>query len=316
MSTSQRSSVGIYIDEANIRRNGGYGLKYDVLREFVCHDGAEPVRLNVYATFDPKRAHEDQVYKVKTNSFFAMLRDMGYKVIIKNCKWYTDEEGKSYAKANSDLDMAVDALLQSENLDRVVMCTGDGDFVQVVRALQNKGCRVEVLAFDNVSADLRREADVFFSGYLIPKLLPTRSTVASGLIKEWGEEGSRVRGICYAYKHEGKYGFLRFLENLSGNTWITDTRHPQSPYAAVYFSESELPREVAPMKLPNHELIFEFDLHIQEHNKERKLQARNMQVVSGLDYYTQTSQVFETIPKEMRRGDRSVAPTSQTSSQT
>ena len=36
--------------------------------------------------------------------------------------------------------------------------TGDGDFVQVVRALQNKGCRVEVLAFDNVSEELRREA--------------------------------------------------------------------------------------------------------------------------------------------------------------
>jgi len=32
--------------------------------------------------------------------------------------------------------------------------------------------------------------------------------------------------------------------------------------------------------------------------------------------YTQTNQVYETIPKEMRRGDGSVAPTSQTSSQT
>ncbi len=284
MSNINRASVGIYIDEANIRSNGGYGMQYDVLREFVCHDGAEPVRLNVYATFDPRRAHEDQLYHVKTNRFFAMLRNMGYKVIIKNYKWYTDEEGKAYAKANSDLDMAVDALLQSENLERVVMCTGDGDFVQVVRALQNKGCRVEILAFDNISADLRREADVFFSGYLVPKLLPTRSIFGPGLIKEWGEEGSRVRGVCYAYKHDGKYGFLRFLKNLSGNLWITDTRHPQSPYAAVYFYESELPREVAPAELPDHELIFEFDLHVQEINKERKLQARNMQVVSALDY--------------------------------
>ena len=277
-----QTKVGIYIDEANIRSNGGYGMQYDMLREFVCHDGAEPVRLNVYATYDPKRAHEDQLYQVKTNRFFAMLRNMGYKVIIKNYKWYTDEEGKAYAKANSDLDMAVDALLQSEKLDRVLLCTGDGDFVQVVRALQNKGCRVEVLAFKNFSADLRREADIFFSGYLIPNLLPTRTTAGNASAKIWGEEGSRVRGVCYAFKHEGNFGFLRVLKTMN-NLWITDTRHPLSPYSAVFLPGSELPREVSTLELPDHELILEFDIVAREdRNGEMKMQARNVQVAGEL----------------------------------
>ena len=60
---------------------------------------------------------------------------------------------------------------------RVVLITGDGDFVQVVRALQNMGCRVELVAFQNVSYDLRCEADLFIPGFLIPGLLPQQPSI-------------------------------------------------------------------------------------------------------------------------------------------
>ena len=98
--------------------------------------------------------------------------------------------------------------MQSENLDRILLATGDGDFIQVVKALQNKGCRVEVMALDNVSTDLRNEVDMFMSGYLIPNLIPPRH---AGL-PAWGELGSRVRGTCYWYNREQGYGFMRFLD--------------------------------------------------------------------------------------------------------
>ena len=131
--------VGVYVDAANIYRNGGSRMQYDVLREFACRDMGEPVRLNAYVTHDTERAQWDVDYRVGAFRFHSALRDLGYKVIIKRVRWYEDETGNRYAKANSDLDLAVDALLQSENLDRVLIATGDGDFVQVVRALQNKG---------------------------------------------------------------------------------------------------------------------------------------------------------------------------------
>ncbi len=146
--------VGVYVDVANLAHNGGYGMRYDVLRAFACRDGADPIRLNAYVGYDAERAEHDLPYRQGQIGFFSVLRDFGYKVIQKTVKWYTDEQGNRYGKANVDVDLAVDALLQSENLDRVLLGTGDGDFVQVVRALQNKGCRVEVVAFENVSADL------------------------------------------------------------------------------------------------------------------------------------------------------------------
>ena len=128
------AKVGVYVDAANISRNGGQRMQYDILREFACRDHAEPLRLNVYLSYDEERAETNTIYRDKARAYQSALRELGYKVIEKRVKWFQDEAGNRFGKANADLDMAVDVLLQSENLDRVLLATGDGDFVQVVRA--------------------------------------------------------------------------------------------------------------------------------------------------------------------------------------
>ncbi len=252
------SNLGVYVDAANVSRNGGQRMQYDVLREFACRDHAEALRLNVYLSYDEERAESSPTYREKARSYQSALREIGYKVIEKRVKWFRDETGNRYGKANADLDMAVDVLLQSENLDRVLLVTGDGDFVQVVRALQNKGCRVEVLAFDNVSDDLRREADMFISGYLVPGLLPTRGDDHQAPV--WGSLGARVRGYCYHHDDNKGYGFMRFLVNLSPYLWKTDSRDNDSPYRTAFFHDSSLPEGFNIMKLPSRNHIFEFTL--------------------------------------------------------
>ncbi len=269
MSTA-KLRVGVYVDVANIAMNGGFGMRYDVLRQFASHDDAEVVRLNAYVVFDQERAQRDPQYDVGTNNFYSTLRDFGYKVITKYVKKYTDEEGNVYAKANTDLEMAVDALLQSEKLDKVLLATGDGDFVQVVRALQNKGCNVELVAFNNISYDLRREVDVFVSGYVIPNLLPIKNSSVS-----WGQPNSRVRGYCYDYKHDKGYGFLRFLRSMDGNLWITDTRNPKSPYRSAFFHASNLEEPVDFQRIPSRDIIFEFDV---VDSKKEGLEAKNIRI--------------------------------------
>jgi uncharacterized LabA/DUF88 family protein/cold shock CspA family protein len=263
--------VGVYVDVVNLFRNGGRRMRYDVLREFAARGGAEPMRLNAYVSIDEARASEDRGYREGVEGFHAALRDFGYKVIEKQVKWFTNEAGERYAKANADLDMAVDALLQSENLDRVLMATGDGDFIQVVRALQNKGCRVEVVAFENVSSDLKREADMFLSGYLIPNLLPAEAG-PEGKPPTWGEEGSRVRGTCHSFNQDKHYGFMRFLKGLAPGLWNTDTRHPDSPYASAFAHGSEFIDGFDVSALPSRDHLFEFTLA----SSEKGLQARNI----------------------------------------
>jgi hypothetical protein len=146
----------------------------------------------------------------------------------------------------------------------------------VVRALQDRGCRVEVVGFENVSPALREEADVFVSGYLVPNLLPIPQQPER---HAWGRIGSRVRGVCY--NHSGKgYGFLRYIPENGPGLWITDSRHPDSPYETVFFHDSQLPRNVAYHQLPSRSLIFEFELR-ESDRFEDDLQAVNLRLVSG-----------------------------------
>jgi uncharacterized LabA/DUF88 family protein len=69
---------------------------------------------------------------------------------------YVDDEGVLTTKANADMDLAIDAVLQARNLDRIILLTGDGDFIRLVLALQNMGCRVEVIGFNNKVRNLKR----------------------------------------------------------------------------------------------------------------------------------------------------------------
>ncbi len=281
--SQQNLRVGVYVDVANIARNGGYGMHYDVLREFACRGEAAPIRLNAYVGYDADRAKDDAAYREGQRGFHDVLREQGFKVIAKAVKWYVDDRGGRLGKANADLNLAVDALLQSEDMDRVLLATGDGDFVQVVNALQNRGGRVEVVAFENVSSELKREADMFMSGYLIPGLLPTVSD--NGM--RWGEVDSRVRGTCYYFNQNKGFGFLRFMKHIGTALWDVDSRKPGSPYRSVFFHESELPSGVRPADLPSREQIFEFDLvksarpPASDDEQQENLQAAKIQLVKS-----------------------------------
>ena len=269
---SSQLKVGVYIDVSNIVMNGGFGMRYEVLRKFACRGNAEPMRLNAYVSYDPERGEVDEDYRAKQYRFHASLRDVGYKVIIKNTQWYVDETGNRFGKSNVDLDLAVDALLQSENLDRVMLVTGDGDFVQVVRALQNRGCRVEVIGFNNVSGNLRREADLYVSGYLIPNLLPIKRDKSN---LQWGEVGSYARGVFYTYDEARGFGWLRFLTKIDGDLWLTDTRDEHSPYSTIFCHNSNLPSDTNASKLTNRQVILEY--RIVPGNEEGKNQAVDLE---------------------------------------
>jgi len=268
MERSSAMRVGVYVDVSNIAQNGGYGMQYDILRLFACRNNGEAIRLNAYVAFDEEQAKTNYEYRQKSYSFHSVLRDFGYKVIVKPVRWFTDEHGNRFGKANADLDMAVDALLQSERLDSVLLITGDGDFVQVVRALQNKGCRVEALAFKNVAHLLRNETDMFTSGYLVPGLLPFMQTEP---------DKSLERGICYSFHNDKKFGFLRFMKKMDGNLWITDSRKKESPYETAFVHASQFPPDLDWNTLPSRDLIFEFEKRWIEEKK--GWQAENLKLI-------------------------------------
>ncbi len=270
--------VGVFVDAENVRYNGGYQMRYDVLRRFAGRQGGTLQRLNTYQAFDVDRAKEDSEYAKKSRAYQQMVRDFGWKIFVKPVRRYTDESGNVTTKANADLDMAVEAMLQADKLDQVLLVTGDGDFIQVVTALQNKGCRVELIGFRNVSRQLQQEVDAFYSGFLIPDLLP----VFYEQRNEWGAPGSCVRGVCTKWLPDKGYGFLRFIRRISPDLWITDPRDEGSPYASVFCHVNELADEVTEDQLMNRETILEFYVHESE-QKDNGLVANNVRLAFNVN---------------------------------
>lgn len=266
------NKVGIFVDAVNVTMNGGYGLRYDVLRRFACRHGCFPSRMNVYLAFDNRRAEEDPTYKEKTDRFGKVLRDFEYKVIVKPVQYYEDPESDELIiKSTVDMDIAVDMLEQGSALDSIIFCTNNGSYLSVVKALQRRGVRVTLVGFDDVPDALQNEVDCFISGYLIPGLLPIESPYV------WGEVGSKVRGLCYDFSHDDGYGFIRYLETINENIWITDSRLDQSPYKTVFAHISQFEDNFDTSYLPSRNLIFELDLV----KNEKGLFAENIKLVSA-----------------------------------
>jgi uncharacterized LabA/DUF88 family protein len=253
-------------------------MRYDVLRRFAARNEGYLQRLNTYLAFDAERAREDSEYAKKSRTYQQMVRDFGWKITVKYVRRYTDENGDVTTKANADLDMAVDAMLQAAKLDQVVLVTGDGDFLQVVTAIQNTGCRVELIGFKNVSRQLQQAADTFYSGFLIPDLLP----ISYEPRNEWGQSGSCVRGVCTKWFTEKGYGFLRIADHISPNLWVTDPREPDSPYTSVFCHANEVAEEVTEEMLMNRETIFEFYLN-ESDQKDNGLVANNVRLAFSVN---------------------------------
>lgn len=206
--------VGVFVDGSNIQMNGGFGMDYDVLRNLATRDGAMPLRMNTYIAYDARRAGDDVIYREKNLGYHQALRRTGFKVVIKTVKWHRDEDGNEQAKSNADLDMAVDMLLQTQRLDRVLLCTGDGDMTKVVIALQDRGIRVDVLGFNNVARELREAADQYIDGYMVPGLASTEQLPLSG--------NNIYVGIAYSYDPEREAGRISFMRDIPRHIWETE----------------------------------------------------------------------------------------------
>lgn len=271
-SMMKKATVGIFVDAVNVTMNGGFGLRYDILRTFACRNNAIPSRMNVYLAYDAERAKGDDTYHEKTRRFSEVLRDFEYKVVEKPVQYYKDPEtNETIIKSTVNMDMAVDMITQSDNMGTAVLLTNNGSYVSVINALQRQGCRVEVVGFDNIPRELKKEADMYISGYLIPGLLPIDSPY------EWGKVGSRVRGVCYDFSHNDGYGFMRYANTINENMWVTDSRFDRSPYETVFAHISQFEEKFDTTYLPSRDLIFEMDLL----KNDKGFYAENLVLVSA-----------------------------------
>lgn len=162
---SREQRIGVFIDVQNLYYSAQaiYSKKVNfknILTDAV--DNRTLVRAIAYAV------KADATYE---QTFFDALEGMGIEVRTKDLQIFYG----GHKKADWDVGIAMDMIKQAPKLDTAIICSGDGDFSELLHYLMFLGCRVEVAAFGkSTSAKLKEIAHKFLDldkdpvRYLIP----------------------------------------------------------------------------------------------------------------------------------------------------
>lgn len=162
MNFYETERTALFIDGANLyatSKSLGFDIDY---KRLLAHfrDKCHLVRALYYTALA-----EDQEYS-SIRPLIDWLDYNGYTMVTKPTREFTDASGRRKIKGNMDIELAVDAMRLADNLDHIVLFSGDGDFRSLVVALQQRGKRVSVVSTlqtqqPMVADELRRQADQF-----------------------------------------------------------------------------------------------------------------------------------------------------------
>ncbi|KPJ73697.1 hypothetical protein AMJ48_00685 [Parcubacteria bacterium DG_74_1] len=144
--------VGILIDVQNLYHSAKnlYGARVN-FREILklAISGRSLIRVFAY------------VVRTKTGEekpFFEALTKLGIETRIRDLQEFYG----GLKKADWDVGITVDAIRIAPDVDAIVLASGDGDFLQLVEYLKNRGKRIEIIAFGrSASTKLKEAADEF-----------------------------------------------------------------------------------------------------------------------------------------------------------
>lgn len=154
--------VAIFIDGSNLysaARALDFDIDYKLLLECIAKYG-RLVRAFYYTALI-----EDQEYS-PIRPLVDWLDYNGYSMVTKPTREFTDGQGRKRVKGNMDIELAIDMMEMADNVDHIILFSGDGDFRRLLEAVQRKGVRVTVVSTlkstpPMVSDELRRQADHF-----------------------------------------------------------------------------------------------------------------------------------------------------------
>jgi len=129
-------------------------------------------------------------------SFFDALDKQGFELKMKDLQVFAG----GAKKGDWDVGITVDAIKLADRLDTIVLVAGDGDYIPLVRYLQEaKGCRVEVMAFqESTSLKLREASDKYIDlssdkkKYLLPMRAQMRVSIPRPRFMQGNRQGNYI----------------------------------------------------------------------------------------------------------------------------
>ena len=160
LGTWPEQRVGLFVDTQNLyyaaRDNYDAVVDYQTLLELAVRGR----RLAQATSYVVEREGDSTSF-----GFVNKLSSFGYRVCRRKVRVHrADDNGRTVLEGDWDMGIAADIVRALDRLDVVVLASGDGDFVPIVKLAQERGRRVEVLAFREVTSQALLDAvDAFTS---------------------------------------------------------------------------------------------------------------------------------------------------------
>ena len=158
----------VFIDSANFRRSKqSINMYVDDVRllEYFRKNNGESIFLRIYhyESIPKEGGSEERAELVHRNHRrLDFMAYNGFTVVSKPSKDFIDSSGEEVLKGNMDGEMIVDMTAISENLDHIVVFSGDGDFRYAIEKLQERGERFTVVSSEgSIANELKRQADTY-----------------------------------------------------------------------------------------------------------------------------------------------------------
>lgn len=135
--------VGLFVDTQNLYYAARENYQRHVNYEKLLNLAAQDRRLMQATAYVVEREGESTAF-----GFVTKLSALGYRVRRRKLRVHSaDDSGRPIMEGDWDMGIAADMVRAWDHLDTLALASGDGDFVPLLELAQQRGKRIEIIAF-------------------------------------------------------------------------------------------------------------------------------------------------------------------------
>lgn len=125
------------------------------------HKKYQPIFIKYYGVIDHKPRNAK--FKIRAQAqakLYAKMQKMGYEVITKPLKYIKQTKNRVRTKGDVDLELALDVMKHLNDIDEIILITGDSDYLVLAETLVEHNKTVHIISFRKLlSSELRTFAE-------------------------------------------------------------------------------------------------------------------------------------------------------------
>ena len=141
----KKTRAGVFIDGSNLlwgQKSAGWSLDFQKLKTYLEH-AYRPTFFNYYGCVDVKPSND--VFRsraVEQEKFYKKLNGVGYSIITKPLKYI-----QGHTKGDMDVEIVVDIHKRINDIDTIILCSGDSDYLRAVEDFHSMGKFIRIFSF-------------------------------------------------------------------------------------------------------------------------------------------------------------------------